>query len=287
MIFGCCLCPSERLICLLTQRFHIKPRSTWIIMMLLFTLMIPCKVATHRQHMRHSYSWKRCRKCRSGHVEKEGWNLEEDDKNGANRCQMRNLCFNNQRCLRGHFYYSFLSEMKTHSVDNGRLMLRCSEMCWCAASLYQSVLISPQACWEGTTALPALSLFFFFCGVLLFVWNVLGPSNRRLTCSGARDFLNPLMIEILGRLVEPPVFFFFFWSQLSAFIISGKASERDVYTSLLCTQSSVHLFSKDSFSQHARGVWPAGAVTRPLCSKVQTSLGWAAGSGTLSSSFNS
>lgn len=84
---------------------------------------------------------------------------------------------------------------------------------------------------------------------------------------------------------------------LSSFSSSGpswvpsSSQERPLkgmFTHRCCVHSHRCIsFQRILFPSMHRGVWPAGAVTRPLCSKVQTSLGWAAGSGTLSSSFNS
>lgn len=140
------------------------------------------------------------------------------------------------------------------------------------------------------------SLFFFFLAVLSFLfgifWGFLTSYVRRAHFTFEVDFYFMLthfldvIIEILGYLVEPPVSCLLsplLWSQLSAFIISGKASERmfthwDCVHSPQCFSFQRILFLSLHWGLACKGrqigVW---AVTRLLfCGvlKVQTSLSW-------------
>lgn len=119
-----------------------------------------------------------------------------------------------------------------------------------------------------------------------FLWSSVvssGPfgllQTRASHVGGAGDLLNGAATAALGHLVAPRLFFFsllLFWSQLSTFIISAKASERDVYTLLPAS-----LFKALFFFPACTWSWPRGH--RPVCWSLQWAEPW--GGGTPGSSF--
>lgn len=165
--------------------------------------------------------------------------------------------------------------MKTYcshkTISHRCITLSYSEIYCCAASLYKSnfFLISPQGCRDVTTALSPLPLFFFFFASLSFLfamfWDLQTHASHvgRAHLSVAADFyfiLTRLLCDnrhsglSLLNLPSPLL-----WSQLSAFIISGKASER-MFTHWDCVHSpQCFSFQRFLFSQLAPGFWPARA----------------------------
>lgn len=240
------------------------------------------------------------------------------------RCEIRNTFFYTRFFYESNFYKSskillrslllflvVLSEMKMYCFDKTSshrcITLSYSEIYWCAALLYKSNF-SPDfptgmQRWNNCF-ITTPSLLLLLCRSFIFVWNVLGPSNTLITCCRAHfavevNFLNHEIIEILGYLVEPPLFFSGpSWAPSSS---QGRPLKGCLHIETVYIVFGASLF-KGFFLPACTGVWPARAgryayeqwpVCFPLKSRLHSAEpqgGWhrdGVGSGMLSSSFNS